>query len=98
MVDLVRIVGLKEPYLTYGTRRLRAGDEMDVPHGYATLATRRGLAMVAERQPRAKAQPQQPSVDGDDIEILRATARALNIKVDGRWSVKRLIAEIEKAR
>lgn len=94
---MVRIVGLKEPYLTYGTRRLRAGDEMDVPHGYAALATRRGLAMVAERQPRAP-QPQQPSVEGDDIEILRATARALNIRVDGRWSVKRLIAEIEKAR
>lgn len=35
---------------------------------------------------------QEPSIDG-----LREQAKALGIKVDGRWSVDRLAAEIEKA-
>jgi hypothetical protein len=35
---------------------------------------------------------QEPSIDD-----LREQARALDLKVDGRWSRERLIAEIEKA-
>ena len=35
---------------------------------------------------------QEPSIDD-----LREQAKALGIKVDGRWSVDRLVAEIEKA-
>lgn len=35
---------------------------------------------------------QEPSIDG-----LREQAKALGIKVDGRWSVDRLAAEIQKA-
>lgn len=35
--------------------------------------------------------------DGDDIEVLRAEAEALDIKVDKRWKADRLREEISKA-
>ena len=38
-----------------------------------------------------------PAAQEPSIEDLRAQAAALGLKVDGRWSRERLIAEIEKA-
>lgn len=38
-----------------------------------------------------------PATQESSIEDLRAQASALGLKVDGRWSRDRLIAEIEKA-
>ena len=38
-----------------------------------------------------------PATQEPSIEDLRAQAAALGLKVDGRWSRERLIAEIEKA-
>jgi hypothetical protein len=44
MRELVRIVGQKEPHLTYRTRRLLPGKEMDVPAHVATIFTHLGYA------------------------------------------------------
>ena len=38
-----------------------------------------------------------PAVTEKSIDALKADAEALGIKVDGRWSVDRIAAEIEKA-
>ena len=48
--------------------------------------------VTAGAKPAAAEAESEPSIDG-----LRAQAAALGLKVDGRWSRERLIAEIEKA-
>jgi hypothetical protein len=96
MGDVVRIVGRKEPHLTYRTRRLLPGKEMDVPAGVANIFTHLGYAkrVMRTEHPRQT----EPNIAGDDLSVLRALAVSLGLKVDGRWSAKRLTAEIEKAR
>jgi hypothetical protein len=96
MRELVRIVGQKEPHLTYRTRRLLPGKEMDVPAHVATIFSHLGYArrVMDVEEPRRI----DPHTEGDNVAALRALAASLGLKVDGRWSAKRLTAEIEKAR
>lgn len=80
--------------LTYGTRRLTAGDAFQARPRDARILLAIGKARVPAAEP---AEP--PAVDDDDdLDALRAEAAELGVEVDGRWKEKRLRAEIEKAR
>jgi hypothetical protein len=81
----MRLVALKSN--SYGTRRLKAGDEFDIDDTYATALLFTGLAR--------RAGP--PKID-EDVIRLRADAQALGIDIDKRWGVRRLQAEIEAKR
>lgn len=87
---------------TYATRHLVPGDVFDARPADARLL----LAIKKARAVRdpVRLDPPPASVTrlvqqegGEDIDKLRADAEALNIAVDGRWGVKRLQAEIDKA-
>lgn len=96
MGEVVRIRAAKEPHLFYRTRRLLPGDEIDVPRGIASIFTKLGYATVAGQETQPYVPPPAPSIEGDDLSVLRALAKSKGLKVDGRWSVKRLKSEIER--
>ncbi len=81
----MRLVALKSN--SYGTRRLQAGEEFDIPDRYARTLLFTGLARRVVL----------PKVD-EDLAGLRADAQALGIDVDKRWGARRLQAEIEAKR
>jgi hypothetical protein len=72
----------------YGTRALRAGDEFDVQRPTARL-------LVAVGRAREAVVPAEPE---ETVETLRAKAKEAGIKkIDARWGIARLKAEIEAA-
>jgi hypothetical protein len=70
----------------YGTRKLNPGDEFDA-------TDKDGRLLVGLRRAR-EARAYVFTIDFDE---LRKKAEALGIKVDGRWSAKRLQSEIDVA-
>jgi hypothetical protein len=74
----------------YATRAIAPGDEFTARRGDARVLVGIGKA---ERILENKA----PEPSEEPIDILRAQAVALGVKVDGRWAEDRLRAEIEKA-
>ena len=80
----------------YMTRHLVAGDVFEIPDREAAALLAIKAAKRSE-EPEAEPAPDPVYIDWpeDDINGLRRKAEALNIKVDGRWSVRRLKAEIE---
>jgi hypothetical protein len=94
---------------TYGTRRLKAGDEFVAPGSEARLWVALGKARYAASSlPPDKPQTPPPPVRSEPepavaaaverMESLRAQAERLGIEVDGRWGTIRLQQEIAKAR
>jgi hypothetical protein len=71
---------------TYGTRRLRAGDEYEATEPDANLLVAVLMARYA------------PDQSADELERLRAEAETLGIRVDRRWGPVRLNYEIKLAR
>jgi hypothetical protein len=63
----------------------------------ATPANAPGLPGLPGAAPENTAPVVAPESE-PDIDVLRAEAKALNVDFDGRWGVKRLQAEIEKAK
>ncbi len=81
----VRLIATKSN--KYGTRHIEAGQEFEIADGFARTLLLVGLATPAVVEPL-------PKTTGD-IDRLRAEASGLGIKVDQRWGVKRLQAEID---
>jgi hypothetical protein len=74
----------------YATRAIAVGEEFAARKGDARVLVALGRV---ERVLQNKA----PEPSKDPLDILRAQAVALGVKVDGRWAEDRLRAEIEKA-
>jgi hypothetical protein len=91
---------------SYGTRRLKAGDEYEATEMHARLlvGARRAryavLEKTAELAPAIgeKAEAKEQAVVQEQAGDLRAQAERLGIAVDGRWGVARLQHEISQAR
>ncbi len=83
----VRLIATKSN--RYGTRHIEAGQEFEIADGFARTLLLVGLATPAV------VEPPPPTTVPDDLERLRGDARGLGIKVDQRWGVKRLQAEID---
>lgn len=71
--------------MTYGTRRLVAGDVFDASARDARILTAIGKASAHV-------------VEIDPMDALRAEAEALGVKVDGRWKEAKLRDEIAKVK
>jgi hypothetical protein len=104
-----RIPMIAAKSLTYGTRRLRAGDTFDASRQDVRVLTAVGLARETNRPPPP---PNTQSAKGDaprrepdlrsmedantDIDMLRQQYQAIKGREpDKRWRVARLRAEIE---
>lgn len=82
--------------MTYGTRRLEAGDRFEVPNRqHATIWTlvRKTARPDYDVAVVAQAAPPEPG----SLDALRADALALGIRVDRRWGEERLRRQIAEA-
>lgn len=90
---MVTVVAVRP--MTYRTRRLQAGDSFETTSQVADIYYRLGKVRRPVQREEQR-QPSIPSINGDDLSVLRSLATSLGIEVDGRWGVKRLKSEIAK--
>jgi hypothetical protein len=91
----------------YGTRHFVAGDAVEVSDRHALLlrAGQQPKARLAGEEVLSKASSQArketglspTNLEAEDIDVLRARAAHIGIKVDMRWGMKRIQEEIAKS-
>ena len=96
---------------SYGTRRLKAGDEYEASEMHAKVLVAARLARLPPEKTASRPVPAvkheekaaataQAAVQErpEDLDRLRGEARRLGINIDGRWTAVRLNYEIAQAK
>jgi hypothetical protein len=102
LLTRARAFGIKaDPQWTAVRLRRELGEKLDAPEPVNDLARLEaeleGLRKIAAMQAEIEALKAQIAAKPEDVESLKADLVALGVTVDGRWSVKRLREELERA-